>query len=367
MFVEFANQVWSPEDASVIVTDNTDSSIDGSCKKVAWTDALGKTLVISFTDINLSEWEEISLHIFPRDLIARGDIFKITVDGNDFSFTKNEFRKNKWNHILIDCANMATITQITFTALVPGITLAIDYMGCRKVTYDCDLDIIQALKSHIQLDYDVETTLNADVAIGDISIDFASNAYINDTSLIELDDGAGTKENAELLSRNGTLKEPLAHAFDSGSIVRVLCPVRGEDLDDIEPDPVCGVKVWDIQAEKREDTMTAKNSTKTREYLGRLGIIVYIDCGHKKKLLQMARQYNKRYGKEFQFLLDGEQVDVYMESSLFADEMIGNNMRMAYYYRIEPQPFILALPTPITTFVMTMQSQPILSMTEVVS
>ena len=56
----------------------------------------------------------------------------------------------------------------------------------------------------------------------------------------------------------------------------------------------------------------------------------------------MAREYAKKYGDEFTFLLDGEQVEIFMESDNFIDDVIGNNPRKAFYYRIEPQPYLYA-------------------------
>jgi hypothetical protein len=87
--------------------------------------------------------------------------------------------------------------------------------------------------------------------------------------------------------------------------------------------------------------MLAKNGVKLKQYLGNLGILIYIDCNSKDKLFQLSREFNFKYGDEFQFLLDGEKVDIYLENSIFADNYIGNNPRMAYYYRLQPQPHLL--------------------------
>jgi hypothetical protein len=183
--------------------------------------------------------------------------------------------------------------------------------------------------------------------------DTAIKGYINDTSILQLNDGAGTIDTVELLSRDGELKSALVHNFNTGSAVSVLCPVRSEDYDDLQPDPICGIKVYDMKVDRQRTVVRTKNGSKIKEYLGALGILIYIDCKSKKKLLQMSREYNKKYGEEFQFLLDGEQVDIYLESSVFADDVIGNNPRMAYYYLIEPQPYLLINPPALTTVTLT--------------
>lgn len=356
MFEEFENQTWAASDSTVTIANNTDTSIDGSSKKITWTDTDEAYVTFAFDQVIVSGWEEISFHIYLSGSLSSDNIFKMTIDGTDFNFSRSDFRPSKWNHILIDCSEMDPIEEITITALVEDLVLFIDYLGVRKVTYNCDVDIIEALKDHITLDYDVDTTLSADADAGDESISLTSKAYITDTSILELDDGNGTTEEVELVDRNGELKEALENSFSGGDEVRVLCPVRSEEYDELEPDPICGIQVFDISADRREDIEILKNGVKVKEYLGNLGVLVYIDCSHKKKLLQLAREYNRKYGNEFRFLLDGETVDIYMESSLFSPDMIGNNPRMAYYYRVEPQPYLLASNVERVTDTVTVES-----------
>ncbi len=342
MFFEFENQVWTPSDASVVVTNNTDTSIDGSSKKIVWTDAVNKYVTLGFDAADLSTYEEISFHIFIKDHLSMDDFLRITIDGVNYDFDRSEFRRGKWNHILIDCSSMGSISEIVIQSLIENLTILIDYLGYRKVTDESDVDIITALKDHINLDYDVETTLSAAAFSGDGSISLTSSAYVTDTSVLEIDDGAGTIETVYLADKSGTLIDPLTNDFSNGSVVRVICPVLGEDHDSVEPDPICGIKVYDVGVNKQDTVEKVKGGSKIKEYLGELGILIYIDCSSKRKLFQMAREFNRKYGKEFQFLLDGEQVDIYIDASLFADSEIGNNPRMAYYYRIEPQPYIVA-------------------------
>lgn len=352
MFSEFSNQTWTPSAVSVTVEDNTDTSIDGSCKKITWSTATGESVVIGFDSVDLSDYEEISLYIRFKDLICSGDFFTITIGGVDYDFSKNDLRRNMWNHLLFDCHDLTDTSSITITSLVPDLVLMIDYIGYRKVTYDADLDVYVAFKNTISLDYGVSTTLSEAVSSGDLTITLASSSYINDSSVLEIT-GGGVSEIIELNSKDGDLREALENDYDAGSIVRVLCPVRGEDIDSVEPDPVCGIMIYDRIPNKELQIQKIVNGSKVKEYLGQLGILVYIDCNSKKKLLQLCRQFDQLYGSEFQLMLDGELVELYMDTSLFADDTIGNNPRMAYYYILESQPYLYANKGQITNLTLT--------------
>jgi hypothetical protein len=358
MFAELANQVWTNSATGVTVTNNTDTSIDGSSKRMVFT-AVGATVTVSFDSIDLSDYEELSMHFYLRDTLY-DDIFTVTIGSNTYTFSRREFRRNLWNHILFDCSNyMTPVTSIVITSLVPDLTLFIDYIGYRRVTYNCDIDIITSLKAHINLDYDVSTTLTAAAAAGtyEVSLDRSGIAdYVTDHSVIEIDNGAGTTEIVTLIDKDGNLLEPLTNSFASGSTVEILCPVESEDYDDVQADPVCGIKVVDMKIDRQRTVMVAKNRSLVKEYLGALGIVIYIDCSSKKKLLQLSREYNKKYGKEFQFLLDGEQVEIYMESSVFTEDVIGNNPRVAYYYKLEPQPYMMVQSPEMTSITLTVDS-----------
>ena len=166
MFNEFSSQVWTPSAGGVVATNNTDTSIDGSCKKIVWTDSANEYIDIDFTSVDLSLWEEISLYIYMPDILEEGNVFKITINSTDYNFTREELRRNYWNHVLFDCSSFTDIDQITITSLVDDLVLFVDYIGYRKVTYNCDVDIITALKNHISLDYGVSTTLSSAASIG---------------------------------------------------------------------------------------------------------------------------------------------------------------------------------------------------------
>lgn len=355
MFTEFTNQVWTPSLPSVTITDNTDYSVDGiSSKKVVWSSAQDETCTITFDAVTLSNYEEISLHIHQRALLSSGDVFKITVGGVDFVFGK--LQRAGWNHILLDCSSMPATSSIVITSLVNDLILFIDYIGYRRVTHNRDIDLIQSIQDAITLDYGVSTTLTANAAIGATSISLASSNYINDTSSLLLDDGLGVTETVYLASKSGKLKSPLTHAFLSGNAVTVLCPVLLEDHDNMDPDPICGIMVYDKLTDKRTVEIPVRGKVKQKHFTGALGVIIYIDCRSKKKVLQLAREFDHKYGERFGILLDGEQVDLLIKESKFIDDTIGNNPRISYYYEIEPQPYLIASGNPITALTVTAQS-----------
>lgn len=358
MFTEFTTQTWTPSSGAVVITDDTDEEIDGSSKKIVWTDGENETCTMGFDAVTLSDYEEISLHIYEvKDLDhASGNVFSITIDGNTFNFEKI---KRGWNHILFDCSGMGSTTEIIITSLVENLTLYIDYIGYRKVTYDMDIDIIDALKDHISLNYNVSTTLSADASSGTTTISLANKRYIYDSSIIELDNGAGTTEEVQLTSKTGILKTALTNSFSSGDTVNVLCPVRSENYDDMEPDPICGVVVYDKIIDKEDTVVKIKDGYKQKKLLGFSGVMVYIDCASKKKVLQLANEYNVNYGERFQIFLDGELVDVILETSQFVDDTIGNNPRMSYYYEIQPQPYNTSTTIPVDSLTVTLESSDI--------
>jgi hypothetical protein len=359
MFNEFENQIWDTSSPQITITDNTDTSVDGESKKIVWIDGSDEEMSIAFDLVDLSNYEDISLYLYVRDTLEDGDIFKITIDSVDYIFNRNELRRNYWNHILFDCSVMGEVDEIKITSLIDNLILFIDYVGYRKVTYNMDVEIIKKIKNHIELDYNQQTTLSANVSSGSKNISLTSKAYITDTSVLKIDNGSGTIEEVELIDRNGSLKEPIINDFTSGNLVSIVCPVRGEDYDSVEPDPLCGVLVYDIDVDKQKTVVRHKGGTKIREYLGSLGILIYIDCSSKKKLHYMSRQFNREYGEEFQFLLDGEKVDIYLDNSIYNDGIIGSNPRMAYFYRLEPQPYLYTNTQKIDDLTINLESEPV--------
>ena len=360
MFSAFANQVWTGSSVAVVPTVNTDFSIDGSSYKIVWTAGTSETCTISFDSIDLSDYEEITFYLSQSSLIAPSDLFSITVDGVAYTF---ENLIHKWNHVLIDCTDIGATTEIVITSLVEDLTLFIDCLGYRKVDYTNDIDLLQAIQDTISLTYDVATTLSANVAAGASSIALTSTAYVTNTSALELDNGAGTTETVYLVDRQGTLKSNTTNAFTAGDTVNVLCPVLLDDYVEVEPDPVCGITVYDVLITNKRTgsnviTEYFENGKAEKVYTGALGVCIYIDCSSKKKVLQMSREFDFKYGKCFRILLDGEQVTVWLEDFRFVDDLIGNNPRAAYYYEIEPQPLTLVRAVPIDTFTLTVEIEP---------
>ncbi len=346
MFVEFENQTWTPSDASVVASVNSDFSIDNNSRKIVWTEGINQTMTITFDSVLLSDYEEISFYLSQSSVITPGDLYTITVDGEDYSFTN---MVHKWNHILIDCSGIGATTTIVITSLIDDLTLFIDVLGYRRTSHNADIDVLQAVKNTISLSYGVSTTLSANAAVGATSISLNSTAYINNSSALELDDGAGTTEIVYLTNKQGALQSATVNAFSSGDTVTVLCPTVMDDYDNIEPDPICGVTVYDMQTGTDVITEHFENGAAKKVYTGSLGVCIYIDCSSKKKVLQLSREFQFKYGDCFRMLLDGEQVSVWLEESRFVDDLIGNNPRIAYYYEIEPQPYTVHKIVPITS------------------
>jgi hypothetical protein len=353
-FTEFANQNYAPSLGSVVITNNTDYSIDGSSKKIVWSNGLNETCTITFDSVTLSNYEEISFYLDQADFISEGNVFKITVGGIDYNF---ERLNRGWNHVLIDCSGIGATTTIIITSLVTNLTLFLDVLGYRKVNYDCDIDIIEALKNHISLDYNVSTTLSASVTAGATSISLTSQTYINDTSRLEIDNGVGTTEEVELINKSGKLLNAITNSFTSGDTVTVLCPTLSQSYDSAEPDPICGIVAYDKQSVKENYIETVRDGYIHKFYTGALGILIYIDCTSDKKLFQLSREFDFKYGEMFQFLLDGELIDITLENVVYSGAIVGNNPRVAYYYNIDPQPIKDAANVAIDTINLTVESE----------
>jgi len=352
MFTEFTTQTFTPSAGSVVITDNTDLSIDGTSKKIVWTDGQNETCTIDFDAVTLSNYEELTFYLHQKQELNTGNIIKITIDGNDYNFeTLNE----GWNFIIIDCSGMGATSQIVIECLVENLTLFIDYIGYRKAGHDRDTDLILAIKNTISLSYGVTTTLSANAPAGSTSISLTSLSYIKDNSILQLDDGGGTTEEVELTSKSGRLKTAIANAFSSGDTVTVLCPVRGEDFDNMEPDPICGIVLYNATPDKEDTVIKIKDGYIHKVYTGEIGVMIYIDCSSKKKLMELKSQYDVNYGERFQMFLDGQKIDVYLTDSSFLDDEIGNNPRIAYYYNIKSQPYTTGKVVPITTINQTLE------------
>jgi len=98
-------------------------------------------------------------------------------------------------------------------------------------------------------------------------------------------------------------------------------------------------------------------AAKKKLYLGELALMIYIEASSEEKLLFMTRQFDRYYGAEFQFILDGERVDAYAEDSAYIGKELGGMARMSYTYNIQPQPVTEKIGVPITDLTLTVESK----------
>ncbi len=363
MFSEFQNQVWTNSLTGAIVTDNTDETIDAASKKIVFTES-GAWVLSTFTPIDPSSYEEISLQIYIQPTLQRTDIFKLEINGAEYFFQR--YNKPGWHHILIDCQDWEDpISTIKITCLTDAIVLFFDLAGTRKVAYDSmDYDIIDAIKSAINLDYAVSTVLTENADVGSSSILLEENPYVNNTTMLQLTDGIVT-EMIQLQKSDGTLSDPLVNSYDKDTtVVTALCPVISEEDQRIESDPVCGVFISDTSTFAEDVLVPVKgpNSSigaKLKKFLGSLQITIYIDCSAKKKFLSLVRQFDDRYGERFYILLDGEKIELYQESNPVTtpDTDLGNLPRKAYFYFLEPQPITVSTKREIETINLNIESE----------
>jgi len=361
MFSEFANQIWTVSATGAAVTNNTDESIDGSSKKIVFTEADAWALS-TFTSVNLSAYEEVSLQIYIKPTLSGQNIFKLEINGNEYNFTR--FSRPGWHHVLIDCQGWGAVTTIKFTSLLGATVLFVDLIGYRKVTYETmDYDVVEAIKNAISLNYNVATTLSANAPAGSRSISLASAAYINNTTMLRLTDGA-TTEDVQLQKSDGTLMTPLVNAYASATtVVTALCPVISEENQAIESNPVCGIFISDTGSENEDIVIPTKGvstpGAKLKRFLGALQITVYIDCSSKKKFLSLCRQFDYSNGESFYILLDGEKVELYQEANPITtpETDLGNLPRKAYFYSIEPQPITVSTKREIETITIDLDSE----------
>jgi hypothetical protein len=198
-FQEIENSVWSYSDPILVSgTNEINTSIDGSAIRLDFA-AANESATLTFDAVDLSAWEELIVYFMLGDQLTTADLFRVTIDSVDYDFGREDFKKTgRWNQFIFDCSVMGTVSTIQITALVADLVLLIDYVGYRRVTYNMDVDIIEALKDHIILDYDTATTLSAGAAAGATTISLTSNAYLTETSFLELDDGDGNTETVQL-------------------------------------------------------------------------------------------------------------------------------------------------------------------------
>ncbi|WP_411821219.1 hypothetical protein [Leptospira sp. 'Mane'] len=353
MFKEFEDQIWTTSGIEATVDDNTDESLDGVSKKIVFSES-GAWALSTFTALDLAEYEEVTLQIYVKSTLSRGEIFKIEINGNEYAFTRS---KTGWNHILIDCQNWEDeVSTIKFTSLIGATVLFVDLIGCRKVTYDSmDFDAVDAVKNKIQLNYDVNTTLTSDATASSTSISFVPNDYIKELTVLRLTDGV-TTEDVQLASESGTLTAALINSYDKDTtVVTAFCPIVSEEDEITEADPICRVIVSGNDSDSEDVIVPMKGVSfqggKLKRHLGALKLAIRIDCSSKKKLMSLSRQFENNCGDSFHVLLDGERVELRKTlepvSTFEPEEDILPNR--SYFYSIDPQPLTVSTKREIET------------------
>lgn len=342
MFQELRNQIWSASDTDkVFIDDISHFTIDGDAKSVMFgLQSKNEWAEVAFDEIDFNDFEELVFHIYYQAKLGPPPVFKLTIGGKEYFFDKPSSSRD-YSFIIIDASGLGKVSSMRITSLMESTVIFIDVLGARKTDYSCmDTDLIHALKNHIALDYEVETSLEADVPVGAKQISLKSMAYIFDTTMLQLEEG-GIKENVALVDAVGHLRKPLENAFTASAIVRALCPTVTEEETERQYDPICGIAVYDMSTSKEDVMIYTKTGQKRKRFLGRLGIHIYIDCVSKQKVIQLTRQYQQKYGERFIFLLDGERIELRCESTIFIDNEIGNNPRKSFFYRCDPQPVLV--------------------------
>jgi hypothetical protein len=350
MFQEFRNQTFTPGDTEKVRVDeaNTDFSVDESSVKIEFginssgeaVDGTGEYLDIAFDPVDLSEYEEVSFHLYIKRVAGDSGLLRIELDGSEFLFKKTG--NKDFNLILIDCEAMGTVSTMRITSLVENLTLFIDILGCRKTGEESsDTDILTELAEQITLDYGVETGLSDYAVSGSRSISLRSTEYIYERSLLEISEGM-VIEQVVLDSVDGDLNRPLENSFSPDALVKVLCPVVIDDKDYSRRDPVCVISPVNIESLNDDVIIKLKNGVKQKRFTGRLVIEIFIECTSKKKVLRLAREFNKNYGNRFAFILDGEPVDVFQDDEKFLNSGAGNLPRKSFIYKVDLQPVTIS-------------------------
>ena len=350
MFSNFASIVWSGTGTSA---NETDYSLSGQSRKITFS-ALNQTAIMSFTPVNLSAYEEITLQILysPRIDLDSNSLISITVGTDEFTIDVSD-RKPGWNHILIDCAKYTNLSSITFTCKCAGLVMLVDLIGYRKTTHETlTTDLVTALKNKIALTYDVTTTNTAAIVAGSNSISYTS-PYIFENSQIQVNDITHT-ETHRLIDKQST-DSNFAFSYAIDSTITAKCPTVGEDS--YNYDPVCGIVVTNMEPSYDDFTEKTLDGAKWKNYISQATLLVYIECSSKLKLHNLSSQYNENYGTWFNIILDGEIVEVSLDTTAYNAGELDTVPRQAYYYNIMPQPVTMSKRFNISTFNLTMGSK----------
>lgn len=365
MYSLFTNLVYTPSDSDKItIADNTDFSIDGSSKRMAFVDAEDEYVTVSFDEVDLTGYEELCFHAYTTEVFGTDAVLRVAIDGVDYDLKQLNQRRSSINQkfffLQFDCSEITTISSIKLTCLRSDLILFFDMPLYRKADLkQIDIDILTALQNHISLDYDQDTTLSDDALAGARVISLTDVAYINDTSQITITDGVNT-QTVDIISIDvdgAELKDALSYDFDAGSTVTVLCPVKKGKISEISTDPICGIIINDKLLDKRDEYVKMDSGqSKLKRFLGALEVMIYVEASSEKKLLYLARQFEKNYGSEFQFILDGELIEVYLTDSDYIGAEVGGLARATYIYEIVPQGITIEVGKQITDFTLTVES-----------
>ena len=365
MYSLFANLTYVESDnTKITIADNTDFSIDGSSKRIAFVDAEDEYVTVGFTEVDLTNYEELCFYGYTTPVLGTTPVIKVTIDGVDYELKQLNERRSSVNQkfffLQFDCSEITTISSFRITCLRSDLILFFDMPLYRKAGLDTiDTDILTALQAHISLDYDQDTTISEAGVLGEKYITLADDSYINDTSKIIIDDGVNSQtvnivgiDNLDI-----ELEDALAYNFANATPVSVLCPVKAGKVSDVVNDPVCGIIISDKQLAKEDEYVKMESGqSKLKRFLGALEVLIYVEASSEKKALYLARQFEQAYGDAFQFLLDGELVEVYQIDSDYIGKEIGGLARSSYLYEIYPQGITLAIGKAITTHTLTVGS-----------
>jgi hypothetical protein len=346
MFQEFSNQTFTPGDTEKVQVDeaHTGYSVDGSSVRIEFgvdsgggaVDGTNEYLDITFDTVDLSQYEEVSFYLSIDETAGDADLFKLELDGNEFLFKKP--KNSGFNFILVHSEAMGAVSAMRLTSLVENLTLFMDIIGCRTTgSENPDTDILAAAARNISLDYGTETLL-ADYALpGSRSISLESTEYIYARSALEISEGAVT-EQLVLDSLDGVLSRPLENSFSPDAVVKVLCPVVIGAGGHNRRDPVCTLSVSNIETQMKEFVVNLKNGVKQKRYMGSLLLEVAIESSSEMKLLQLAREFGRQYGDSMSVIVDGEILNMDLESEKLINSGNGILPRKSFYYKVDIQP-----------------------------
>jgi hypothetical protein len=165
-------------------------------------------------------------------------------------------------------------------------------------------------------------------------------------------------EEVTLNDSSGNLKQAIIGSYSSGDSVSIQVPVKWGKHKTIDNDPVCGIVLYDIDNLRREYVMQIMRQgyKKQKVFLHEIYLAIYLETHSEKKLFELIDQYEFNYGEQFNFILDGEQVELI---SINRGTLLINTLdafpRMTYRYSFKPQPLTIKTRKQITTQTLTLE------------